>query len=165
MKKLGIWVLAVVLLLCGCEATPVYETLSGVDLTGEHPVMKQMHFVLPEDAAVQTVSGSTGRIYLCDGYEIMAETFESGDLDKTLRNLTGFSRDALTIMRTKVDGVDSYSCAWTSVGENGEQVGRTVIFDDGGYHYCLSVTAPVQNVLALQPVFQELFDSFVLESD
>lgn len=164
MKKLGMMILAVVLLLSGCTAMPVYETLDGVDANGELPAMKKICYDLPEDAAVQTVQGSAGKIYFCDGYEIMVETFSSGDLDKTLRSLTGFSRDALTMVQTKTDGVDRYTCVWTSIGENGEQIGRTTILDDGVYHYCLSVTAPAQDALQLQPVFGELFESFTLEA-
>jgi len=163
-KKLGMMILAVALLLSGCTAMPVYETLDGLDINDEVPAMKKICFDLPEDAAVQTVQGSSGRIYFCDGYEIMVETFRSGDLDKTLRSLTGFSRDALTLMQTKVEGMDQYSCVWTSIGENGEQLGRTAILDDGGYHYCLSVTAPAQDALKLQTVFGELFASFTLEA-
>ncbi|MBO5324304.1 MAG: hypothetical protein J6A88_09490 [Oscillospiraceae bacterium] len=164
MKKLGMMILALALLLSGCLAAPVYETLDGLDVNGNVPAMKKMVFDLPEDASVQTVQGTAGRIYFCDGYEIMVETFSAGDLDKTLRNLTGFSRDALTLVQTKVDGIDRYSCVWTSIGENGEQVGRTTILDDGGYHYCLTVTAPAEDSLKLQPVFGALFESFTLES-
>ena len=165
MKKLGMMILAAVLLLAGCSAAPVYETLDGVDVNGQLPAAKTIRFDLPEDATVQTVQGGPGRIYFCDGYEIMVETVSAGDLDKTLRSLTGFSRDALTLMQTKVDGVDRYSCVWTSVGEGGEQIGRATILDDGGYHYCLSVTAPAQDALELQPVFSALFASFTLEAD
>ena len=164
MKKLGLMILAAVLLLSGCMAMPVYETLEGVDANGEVPAMKKIRFDLPEDATVQTVQGGTGRIYFCDGYEIMVETFTSGDLDKTLRSLTGFSRDALTLVQTKVDGIDRYSCVWTSIGEQGEQIGRTTVLDDGGYHYCLSVTAPAQDALKLQEIFGRIYESFTLEA-
>lgn len=164
MKKLEMMILAVVILLSGCMAAPVYETLDGVDVNGEVPAMKKICFDLPDDAAVQTVQGGPGRIYFCDGYEIMVETLSAGDLDKTLRILTGYSRDALTVVQTKVDGIDRYSCVWTSIGEGGEQVGRVTILDDGGYHYCLSVMTPAENSLKLQPVFGDLFASFTLES-
>lgn len=164
MKKLGMIILAAALLLSGCAA-PVYETLDGVDVNGQVPAAKTICFDLPEDATVQTVQGGPGRIYFCEGYEIMVETMSAGDLDKTLRSLTGFTRDALTLMQTKVDGIDRYSCVWTSIGEGGEQIGRATILDDGGYHYCLSVTAPAQDALKLQPVFSDLFASFTLETD
>ena len=164
MKKLGMMILAMVLVLTGCGAAPVYETLDGVDVHGEVPAMKKVIFDLPEDASVQTVQGTAGRIYFCDGYEIMLETFSAGDLDRTLRNVTGFSRDALTLMQTKLDGITRYSCVWSSIGEGGEQVGRATILDDGGYHYCLSVMTAAENALQLQSVFTALFESFTLES-
>lgn len=163
MKKLGILILVMAMLLCACSAAPVYESLEGMDFDEEAPALQKVSFTLPEDASLQTAQGSTGRIYFCDGYEIMLETFSAGDLDKTLRNLTGFSREDLTVMQTKQERVTRYSCVWTSVGENGEQLGRATILDDGGYHYCLSITAPAADSLALQPVFQAIFDSFGFE--
>lgn len=164
MKKLGMMILALMFLLSGCLSAPVFETLEGVDVNGEVPAVKKISFDLPKDASVQTVQGTSGRIYFCDGYEIMVETFSAGDLNKTLQSLTGFSRDVLTVVQTKVDGIDRYSCVWTSIGETGEQVGRLTILDDGGYHYCLSVMTPAENSLKLQPVFGALFESFMLET-
>lgn len=164
MKKLALVILAVGMLLSGCFSAPVYETITGLDVSGETPVEKRIHIQLPEDAAVQTVQGGTGKIYICDGYEIMVETLSSGDLNKTFQSLTGFSRDALTVVETQQDGLNRYTCVWTSTGEMGTQVGRTTVLDDGGYHYCLSITAPAETVLKLQPVIQIIFESFTLEA-
>ena len=164
MKKLGMALLIAAILLGGCAAQPVYEGLEGLNVDAQAPVMKNIHIDLPRDASVQAVRGEDRRIYFCDGYEIMVETLAGGDLDKSLRSLTGFSKDALTVLSTRLDGVTQYSCVWTSIGETGEQVGRLTIYDDGVYHYCVSVTAPADNALTLQPVFQALFDSFTLEA-
>lgn len=164
MKQIWIVILSLIMLLTGCGTAPVYETMEGLVVDGQAPAVKQVSFDLPQDASVQTVQGSSGKIYFCDGYEIMLETVSAGDLDRTLRSLTGFSRDALTVMQTKTDGVVRYSCIWTSIGETGEQIGRATILDDGGYHYCLCITAPAEDSVKLQPVFQALFDSFTLEN-
>ena len=164
MKKLALVILTVGMLLSGCLSAPVYETITGLDVNGVTPVEKKIVIQLPEDAAVQTVQGGSGKIYICDGYEIMVETLSSGDLNKTLQSLTGFSKDALTVVETKQDGLDRYTCVWTSTGEKGTQVGRTTVLDDGGYHYCLSITAPAETVLELQPVIQMVFESFTLDA-
>lgn len=164
MKKLGMMLLIAAMLLCGCVAQPVYEGLDGINLDADAPVMKNIHIDVPKDASIQTVRGDDRRIYFCEGYEIMVETLSGGDLDKSLRSLTGFAKEDLTVVSTRLDGLTAYSCAWTSVGENGEQIGRLTIYDDGAYHYCVSVTAPAEKALKLQPVFRALFDSFVLEA-
>lgn len=164
MKKLGILIILLTILLCGCSEPPSYETLGDLGMDEMEPSARQICLELPENASVQTMQGSTGKIYLCDGYEIMVETYRSGDLNQTLRNLTGFSKDSLTLVQTAQNGITSYSCAWASVGEAGEQIGRTTILDDGNFHYCLTVTAAAEDAYLLQPVFEALFASFRLES-
>ena len=87
MKKLGILLLAAVLL-SGCMAAPVYEELGNVDVHGEIPAVKTIVIDLPADASVQTVQGGSGKIYLCDGYDIMVETMTAGDQDRSIRSNT-----------------------------------------------------------------------------
>ena len=163
-KILAILMIVLTILLCGCSEPPSYETLGDLSMDAVEPIAKQICLELPENASIQTIQGSTGKIYLCDGFEIMVETYRAGDLNQTLRNLTGFSKDSLTLVETAQNGIASYSCAWASVGEAGEQIGRTTILDDGNFHYCLTVTAAAEEAYILQPVFEALFASFRLES-
>ncbi len=121
-------------------------------------------FDLPEDAAAQVISGENGTLYFCDGYEIMVQTLSSGDLNRTLQTLTGYSADALTVIETATSNVKRYESAWTAAAEEGDQVGRTVILDDGNYHYCLSVMASAREAGSLQECWQALFSSLALQA-
>ena len=123
---------------------------------------QRIQLSLPEEAAAQTVVGNQGTIYFCDGYEIVLETFAAGDLNGTVRSLTGFDAEQLTVMQTKRDGYTCYECVWTSAGETGFQTGRTKILDDGAWHYSLTVLAPAESAGAMQAQWQQLFESFGL---
>ena len=50
-------------------------------------------------------------------YEILVETMASGDLDATLRSLTGYTADRLTVIRTQQNDADRYDFVWTAAGE------------------------------------------------
>ena len=162
MKKTIVVLMMLMLCLSGCQAVPTFETLGNIEIPNLTPSARTVCLQLPEDAAVHTAAGEQGRIYFCDGYEIMVETVSAGNVDATLRSLTGFGRDDLTILQTKTGEITSYSCVWTSAGEAGDQISRTAILDDGNYHYCLTVTAPAQEAGSLQSVWQALFQSFSL---
>ena len=156
--------IAFVFLLTGCSAAQTFEKVedtynSGIVAQAEKPV-----FALPEDACAQVMKTEQGTLYFCEGYEIMVQTMTSGDMDATLKALTGYKRESLTLLETGVDSWERYECVWTSAGEAGDQVGRAVIIDDGNYHYCLSVMAHAQDAGSLQESWQELFSSFSLQS-
>lgn len=154
--------LALLLLLTGCARQPAWEQLEDVYAPEASPEPKKIGLTLPEDAASQVLAGSSGVLYFCDGYEITAETFSSGDLNETLLSLTGFSREELTLLETKNAEIKRYECVWTSVSAEGERVSRAVILDDGNYHYCVCVCADVSDAGSLQESWQALLGSIVL---
>ena len=140
MKKLWI-LLALASLLCGCTSEETLETISD-DIV--QPVMAQPGEIsvrLP-DNAVETVSG--------------------GDLSATIQRISGYTPDNLTVMETAQDGAKRYDFVWASAGENGDQLGRAVILDDGNYHYCLSVLRDADTTEKSQIVWRDVFDSFKL---
>ena len=157
MKKIVIF-LVTAMLLGGCSAPADFETMQDVYGELQLPEKQEVHFVLPEDASTQVMKSTYGQLYFCDGYEITMQTFSSGDLDATLRELTGFSREKLSVIETNA----RYECVWTAVGEDGNVVGRAVILDDGNYHYCMTVMADEDDVLQLKDAWQALFESFIL---
>ena len=63
---------------------------------------------------------------------------------------------------TAQDGAKRYDFVWASAGENGDQLGRAVILDDGNYHYCLSVLRDADTTEKSQIVWRDVFDSFKL---
>ncbi len=149
-----------VLLLSGCKAAPTFETMDDVYASQLPNAPRQVALELPKD--VQTIVGSSGKLYLCDGYDVTVETFSSGDLSSTIQQVTGFAPDALTMLQTAVSGVDRYECVWTAAGENGDIVGRAVVLDDGQYHYCVTVMGSADTAGELSADWQELLNSVKL---
>lgn len=164
MKKCWL-VLALLLCLTGCSATETLETVSDVY---DVPVMVQMQkleLTLPKEAAAASMENpDAGRIYLCDGYTLTVQTLDAGDLDRTLRQLTGYGRQQLTVMQTKRGDAACYESVWSAAGEGGDQVGRAVILDDGGYHYAVTVMADSAVAGDLTATWQEILDSVKLVS-
>ena len=150
------------LLLCGCTSQETMETISDEILV---PVMAQPRNIaveLPGEAALPVVENDAGRIYLCDEYEIVLQTLDGGDLDRTMQTVSGLERDQLTMMETVADDVARYEFVWTSAGERGEQLGRGVILDDGSYHYCLSVLRNAEKADKSQINWNQVFGTFKL---
>ncbi len=158
MKKLCIlFVLA--LLLTGCAA-PTFEVITDDYIApADVPTPRKIQFDIPEDAAAQTIAGDTGRLYFCQGYEIWEEILEAGDLERTLQTLTGYDSQNLTVMKISSGEIPRYECAWTCAGENGDQVGRCVILDDGNFHYCVSVMAASQEAGSLQKTWMAILST------
>lgn len=162
MKRTGILLVMAALLLAGCAGEETFETISDVV---EDPVFaehRNIYVELPSDAASPAVESDAGRLYLCGDYEIQVQILEGGDLNATLRTLTGFERDALTVMQTQRDGEDCYEFVFTSAGETGDTVGRGMVIDDGSWHYCLMVQADAEAAAERQVFWEEMFQSFRL---
>lgn len=164
MKKL--WILLLCgFLLAGCGAKETFETVDDSFATPVSASVKQVSLSLPKEAAVTVMdNGEGGRLYLCDGYVLTVQTMESGDLQRTLRETTGFSKEDLTLMETDHYGTARYDCVWTSAGETGDQVCRAAILDDGTCHYVVSVMAPAETAGELKETWQNLLDSISLIS-
>ena len=165
MKKYLIGLLLLVVLLAGCDSSDVFEKMmDDCDL----PVMAQMQQVqvsLPQEAAAPSMENAAGgKIYLCNGYTVTVQTMNAGDLDGTLRQITGFGRDQLTVMQTTNNGIDRYQCVWSAAGEGGDHVGRGVILDDGSYHYAVTVMADFLSAGELAAQWQGILDSVRLVS-
>ena len=151
--------MTVFLLLSGCAAQPVFETVSDqLDIPAVAPV-RQLQVSLPKEATTPTLqSEESGKLYLCDGYTLSIQTMEAGDLDATMRSLTGFAREQLTVMETLKHGIKRYDCVWSAAGEGGDQVARAVILDDGNYHYAVTVMADFASAGDLADTWKSILD-------
>ena len=161
MKKIILFVLTM-LLLCGCAGEETMETVAD-ELV--QPVMAQPREImvsLPGEVSVPTMEGDAGRVYLADDYEICIQTMASGDLNATVQTVTGYEKDALTVMNTKMDGLERYEFVWVSAGEKGERIGRGVVLDDGSYHYVMTVLRDADTTENSQIVWNDVFASFQL---
>lgn len=149
------------LLLSGCAAAETFETVSD-ELV--QPVMAQerkITVLLPEDAVTAVMEAGDGsKIYLCDEHTICVQTLEAGDLKRTIRTLSGFDRDQLTVMQRLCDDGRRYEWVWTAAGEGGDQLCRAAVLDDGAYHYCLTAMADAESAAAVQETWDEVFSSF-----
>ena len=164
MKKLGI-VFVLGLLLSGCGAQETFETVSDLYAQPVSAVLQQVVVDIPPEATATVMqSDGSGTMYLCDDYSIILQTLSSGDLDKTLKNATGYGKDKLQILQTRTDNAKRYTCVWTAAGEGQAQVGRTCVLDDGTYHYVLTVMADENMAGELTQTWQKLMDSFRIVS-
>ena len=155
-------ILLAAVLLCGC-AKAEYETMA--DEYTPLPPEQMARMVLSFDADQEVASMEAGEqesICFCDGYTLTRQVMEAGDLDKTLRRVTGYSRENLRIMKQNQDGCKRYDFVWSCAGEGGSQVGRGSILDDGSYHYVLSVLAEADRAGEFEQVFRALFESYAL---
>lgn len=163
-KKLGI-VLALGLVLSGCGAQETFETVSDLYAQPVSATLQQVVLDLPDEASATVMQSETaGTMYLCDDYTITLQTMESGDLDKTLRAATGYGKDQLQLMQTRIGNTKRYECAFVSAGEAENQVGRVCILDDGSYHYVLTVMAGEYEAGELTQTWKTLMESFRLVS-
>lgn len=150
-------VLGLAFCLCGCGAQQTMETVNDEIVTPVVAAEQQVELSLPEGATLE-VAEAEGKLYLCEDYTVAVQTLDAGDLDKTLRTVTGYGADQLTLMRLQQGEFDRYECAWASAGEE-QQVGRTLILDDGNYHYTVTVLAPAELAGKLTEDWQALMAS------
>ena len=158
MKKVFALLFAMICL-TGCKAQETFETVEDI-IPAEPVAAPQQFFVsLPDDAVTPTFQDESGEIYVCEDYTITKQIAESGDLAKTIRDLTGQTQEDLQVIKTIHDMFERYDFVWTAAGEEGLQLGRACILDDGNYHYALSTMTREERAGALRQTIQDVFDS------
>lgn len=162
MKKCWMILMVLALLLAGCGAEETMETVADEQVAQVLAQQRQVYVELPGEAASPAVESDSGRLYLCGDYEISIQTLEGGDTDATVRTLTGYGREALTMLQTRNEGLVCWEFAWASAGETGDMVGRAMVIDDGSYHYCLRVLADADTAEQNRAVWDRMFESFRL---
>ena len=160
--KLCMTMLLMLALLAGCGQQVPQETLGNVMEQPQLPAPREMAVDLPGEAAVPTMEQGDRRYYLCEDYEITLERMAGGDLDRTVKTLTGYEKQDLTVLETESPGAKRYDFVWTTAGEQGQQLGRAAVLDDGSYHYTLTVLRPAENTELLQVSWPQVFSTFRL---
>ena len=151
------------LALVGCSAHQDFETMTDQYSEPLRKSAGEIVLQLPEEAAQPVLSqDESEKLYICDGYELLIQTMDSGDLDRTVRQVTGYAKDALMLIETVQSTMTRYDCAWSSAGENTLLTCRAAILDDGEYHYIVSVMANAETAGDLQEVWKTLFDTFTV---
>ena len=157
MKKICVLMILAVIL-SGCRAEPTWETVQDIIPEEVAPVAQQLYVPLPDDAAQLTFQEeASGELYLCDGYTLTKQITESGDLSKTVESICGMNSDHLQIMKTIQNDQDRYDFVWTAAGEDGLQLGRACILDDGAYHYIVSTMASEEDSMRVREEWQDIF--------
>ncbi len=153
---------ALCLLLTGCAQPAAVETISDEVVLSAMAQPRQITVDLPDNAVAPVLVSDSEQIYFCEDYQILVETLSGGDLEATVRSLSGCDREKLTILETTQDGAKRYDFVWAAAGEAGDLLGRAAILDDGSYHYCLCVLRPAEDTENTQVVWSNVFDSFAL---
>ncbi len=113
---------------------------------------------LPQQTPVYSADG--GVLQFCDGYTLFQQVLPSGDLQQTLKQITGYPSDQLQVFTRQQEGCQRYDFVWTCAGEGGDMVCRGSILDDGAYHYAITVMAQEDHSGELTAVWNEIFTSF-----
>ena len=124
MKKLFLTAVLGATLLWGCANQETLETVADVWDVPAMAAPRQISVELPEGAGAETLESDAGRLYVTDDYSLSLETLEAGDLDATLRQLTGRGKEDLTVMETQQGDAKRYEFVWAAAGETGEMLGR-----------------------------------------
>lgn len=156
-------ILIMSMMVCGCSARQTVERVCDELLLPAMMPMGQLQIQLPDGALKETMSDETeGAMYLYDNYCVTVQTMEGGDLDGTIRELCGFRKDDLTLMKTELEDLKRYDWIWSCMGEGGCQIGRGAILDDGNYHYCLTVMADEAVAASLDAQWDAIFSSITV---
>lgn len=159
MKRMWI-VLMTALLLCGCGAEETFETVGDEMIQSAMAQPKEILLTLQEDTMLPAMETDNGMLYLCQNYDVSVQTLDGGDLDRTLRTVSGYGREDLSVLQTEAGALECYEFVWTAAGEFGEQVCRGMILDDGTYHYVLTAMADADTAEEYREMWNALFESF-----
>ena len=159
-KRWLIWIL--VLLLCGCSTEETFEMVTDEMVLPASAQPRKILLTLPEETLLPAMETDYGTLYLCDGYDVTIQTMESGDLDATVRKISGFGLEELTIMQTRADDYTCYEFVWTAATDLGQQVGRAMILEDTDYHYAVCAVAQEKHAEEYQQIWNGIFDSITI---
>ena len=123
---------------------------------------KQIQFSLPEESVLPAMETESGSLYLCSGYDVSTQILPGGDLDGTVRSVSGCGREELTVLETAAGEYRRLDFVWTVNSDEGEQVCRAAILDDGSYHYVLSAMTDADNAREYGEMWNGMFESFTL---
>lgn len=163
MKKLFILV-ALMAVLTGCAGRQTtFETIADDVVQVAAPRQREILLEIPKEAAEAVFKGESGdKLYVCEGYTLAVQTMQAGDLERTVRIISGYGQDELTVVHTCTGEFDRYDFVWSSAGEDGTQIGRAAVLDDGNYHYAVTCMASENAYDLADSGWDRIFGSFWL---
>ena len=144
MKLVVILLLAA--MLTGCSRTTVYETVNDEAAQSASASPREILFDLAEEPGLPAMGSDRVTLYL----------------QNTVKEVSGFAPEELTLIQTGNGEVDRYEFVWTSATDFGQQIGRAAVLDDGNYHYILSATVDAELIEEYQEIWNGIFESFQL---
>ena len=149
-------------LLTGCGKAEVYETVSDEMVQSVSAEPREVLFDLAQEPVLPAMESDSGTLYLCGDFDVVVHTCQSGDLSSTVKEVSGFLPEELTVIQTGNGEVERYEFVWTSATDFGQQIGRATILDDGNYHYVMTVLRDAQSTASSQISWNDVFASFSL---
>ena len=150
------------LMLTGCNSAQVYETVTDEPIAAVSAQPREIRIDLAQEPILPAMESDGAQLYLCGDFDVMVQTLDSGDLNDTVFRISGFLPEELTLLQTASGDVDKYEFVWTSLTDEGHQIGRVTILDDGSYHYTLSATVDAELIEEYQEIWNGIFESFEL---
>jgi len=155
--------LVTAVLLCGCGTQQTFETVADEMVQTSTAYRRTVLVDIPSDAAV--FAGGQERedaLYFCSRYTMGIQILDGGSLDASLRTVSGYSGEDISMVQQQSGDVTRYDFVWSSAGEGGLQLGRGALLDDGSYHYVLTCMVPEGDAAQVQEDWDDLFSSFAL---
>ena len=162
-KRIVLTVCILAIFLGGCSGTETFEVISDGINEPNTPMPAQIKLEISEDVAVKVMHGEGWELYEGDRCQIIVQTYPSGNLDETLKQITGYGKECLTVMELREKNMEKYVFAWSVVSGEGELVGRCTVLDDGWYHYCLTVLTDAECFGELRDTVDAMFATYSLE--
>lgn len=164
MKKILVFVM-LMFLLTGCKAQETFETIGNAYEESAVTDVWQIAVDLPGEMAMPVMeTQSADKLYEGEGFTLSTHIGQGGDMNSTLLEHTGLSKDKLNVICTDCGQWKRYDAAWTTAGEGGAQTGRIAILDDGKTHFVMVAMTPAESAGEITEVWQPIFRSFRLEA-
>ena len=160
--KIIVLIMLMALLVTGCGTKETMETVSDDFVQPVMAEVRQVMISLPEDAAAPALESEGGAVYVCEDYEVYQQVLNAGDLGATVREVSGFDMENLTVVKTSQKDCKRYDFVWAAASDRGDRVGKGCILDDGSYHYVLTVLGDAETAGDYEAVWREILDSFSL---
>ena len=160
--KRTILMILLILLLTGCGSAETFELVTDEPVQQVFAQPREMHFFLAEESAMPVMETEEGKLYLCGEYDVASQILDGGDLERTIRQISGFSPEDLTMIQTESGGVKKTEFVWTCSAEEGQKICRATVLDDGNYHYVLSATVDAEKIEEYQEIWNGIFETFEL---
>ena len=109
--KRWVWILLSALVLSGCGGEEAMETVADEWLV---PVMAQPREIslrLPEELVMPVLEQDSRQLYMGEGYELMVDVLDAGDLSNTVRSMCGYEKENLTVIQTRQRNIRSWTQA------------------------------------------------------